>query len=71
MSEQHKKVSRTVNYLEHFSCFVFMLAVSGCVSTSAFTSLVGVPMSIESSAVVLKICVITAGIKKYKSIMKK
>ena len=70
MSEQHKKVSRTVDYFEDFFCFVFMLAVSGCVSTSAFTSLAGV-MGIESSAVVLKICVITAGIKKYKSIMKK
>ena len=72
MSEQHKKVSRTVNYFKDFFFFsVFMLAVSGCVSTSAFTSLVGVPMSIESSAVMLKICVITAGIKKYKSIIKK
>ena len=34
-------------------------------------SLVGVPVGIASSAVGLKICAITAGIKKYKSIIKK
>ena len=38
---------------------------------SAFASLVGIPVGITSSAVELKICVITAGIKKYKSIIKK
>ena len=38
---------------------------------SAFTSLAGIPVGITSSAIVLKICVINAGIKKYKSIIKK
>ena len=53
-----------MNYFEHF--LVFVSAVSGCVSISAFASLVGVPISIASSAVGLKMCAITAGIKKYK-----
>ena len=35
-----------------------------------FASLVGVPIEIMSFAV-LKICAITAGIKKYKSVIKK
>ena len=43
----------------------------GCVSISAFASLVSVPVSIKSSAVGIKICAITAGIKKCKSIIKK
>ena len=39
--------------------------VTRCVSISAFAYLVGVPISIRSSAAVLKIYEITAGIKKY------
>ena len=38
---------------------------------SAFASLVGIPLGITSSAIGLKLCAITAGIKKYKSIIKK
>ena len=45
--------------------------VTGCVSISAFTSLVAVPVGITSSPVKLKIYAITTGIKKYKSIIKK
>ena len=45
--------------------------VSGCVSISAFASLVGISIRITSSATGLKICVITSGIKKYMSIIKK
>ena len=45
--------------------------VSGCVSISAFASLVGIPMRITSSAVGLEICTTIARIKKSKSIMKK
>ena len=36
-----------------------------------FASLVGILMGIKCSAIGLKICAITAGIKKYKSIIKK
>ena len=45
--------------------------VTGCVSISAFASLVCVPVGITSSAVGISICAIIAGIKKYKSISKK
>ena len=62
MSEKHKKVCKTLSYFEHFLVFVF--AVSGCVLISAFASLVGVPAGIDSSAVGLKVCVITAEIRK-------
>ena len=41
------------------------------VSISAFTSLVAIPVSIASSVIGLKLCVITAGIEKYKLIIKK
>ena len=44
-----------------------MSAVTGCVSISAFASLV----DIASSTVGLKICVITTGIKQYKSLINK
>ena len=42
-----------------------------CVPISAFASLVDIFIRITSSAVGLKICVITAGIKKSTSIIKK
>ena len=45
--------------------------VTGSVSVSAFAALVGISVGITSSAVGIKICAITAGIKRYKSIIKK
>ena len=62
-------VCTTLNYIEHF--LILVSAVTGCVSISAFPSLVGIPIVITSSAVGLKICVITAAIKKQKPIIKK
>ena len=44
--------------------------VTGYNAISAFTSLVGIPVGITNS-VLLEICIITAGIKKYKSNIKK
>ena len=41
------------------------------VSISACASVVGIPVGITSSAVRLKVCVITAWIKKHESINKK
>ena len=55
-------VCTTLNYIEHF--LILVSAVTGCVSISDFPSLVGIPIVITSSAVGLKICVITAAIKK-------
>ena len=43
---------------------------TGCISISAFASLLGIPIGITSSAIGLKICAITAGIKKCKLIIK-
>ena len=40
--------------------------ILGCISISAFISLIGIPTEITSFAIELKICAITAGIKKYK-----
>ena len=57
------------NYFKHF--LTFISAVSGCVSISAFATLFVVPLGISSSAAELRICAITAGIKKYKPIIKK
>ena len=50
--------------------FLFF-TIFGCVSTSAFSSLVAIPVGITSSTIGLKICAITARIKKYNSIIKK
>ena len=46
MSEKHKKVCRALNYFEDF--LIFISAVSGCVSISAFASLTGIPIVITS-----------------------
>ena len=69
MSDKHKKFCITLNYIEHFLILVF--AVTGCISISAFASLLGIPSGITSSVIGLKIWSITAGIKKYKSIINK
>ena len=69
MSKKHKKVYRDLNYIEHLLISIF--TVSGCVFISAFASLVGIPIGIRSSAIELKICLITVEIKKYKAMIKK
>ena len=69
MIEKHKKVCRVLNYIDYL--LIVTSTITGCVSISAFASLVGIPIGIASSTIGLKICVITAGTKKYKSITKK
>ena len=69
MSGKHKEVCRGLSYIKLF--LVFVSAVSGCVSISAFASLVSIPVGIASFAVGLKICATIAAIKKCKSIIKK
>ena len=68
MSKKHKKVCGTLNHIEHF--IILGSTITGCVSISAFSSLVGILVGITSSATGFKICAITAGIKEYKSIIK-
>ena len=69
MSTKHKRVCRVLNYIDDLLIAIF--TITECVSISDFASLVGIPIGITSSAIGLKICVITAEIKKYKSIIKK
>ena len=58
MSKKHKRVCRVLNYIDH--SLIAISTITECVSVSAFTSLVGIPKGITSSAIGLKICVITA-----------
>ena len=62
-------VQLKLNYIEHF--LILASAITGCVSISAFASLLDIHIGITSSAIGLKICAIAPGIKKYKSIIKK
>ena len=57
------KTYKTLNYVEHLP--ILASAFTGCVSISAFVSVVGIPLGIKSSAVGLKNYVITVRIKKY------
>ena len=69
MSQKYKKTCKYLNYVEHL--LILASTVTGCISISVFASLVTVLVGITNSAVGIKICAITAGIKKYKSILKK
>ena len=69
VSKKHKKVGATLNYIENF--LILASTITGCISISAFVSLIGIPIGITSSAIGLKICAVTAGIKKYKLVIKK
>ena len=62
MSKKHKKVCATLNYVEHLLILAFV--VTGCVSVSAFASLVGIATGITSSVRGLKICAIPAEMVK-------
>ena len=62
MSEKYKKTCKYLNYVENL--LILVSTVTGYASISEFTSLVRVSVGITSSAVGLKICGITAGIKK-------
>ena len=55
--------------MEHFLNLVF--AVTGCITISAFASLVDISTGTTSSTIELNVCVIAARIKQYKSIVKK
>ena len=60
---------KTFNYFEHF--VILVSAVAGCISICYFLSLFGTPMRVKSSGIKLKVCAITAAIKKYEPIIKK
>ena len=69
MSEKYQNACKYLNYVEQF--LILASAVTDGVSISAFASLAAIPVGNTSSAVGIKACAITAGIKKYKSITKK
>ena len=69
MSNKHKEVCTTLNYIEHF--LVLDSVVTGCISISVFVFLLGIPIGITSSVIRLKICAITSRIKKFKPIINK
>ena len=69
MSRKCKKLSTTLNYMEHFLILTF--TIIWCISIYDFASLFGIPIGITSSAIEFKVCSIATGIKKYKSIIKK
>ena len=58
-----------MNYTDHL--LIVIPTITGCVSIPIFVSLLGISIGITSSAIGLKICAVTAGIKKYKSIIRK
>ena len=64
ISEKHKIFFTILNYIEDF--FFLGATITGCISISAFASLVGISIGIASFAVRLKICTITPAIKKYR-----
>ena len=59
MSKKYKKLCTTLNYITHF--LILASTITGCISISAFTFLIDIPVGITSSAIGLKICAITAG----------
>ena len=69
MSEKCKKTHKYLNYIE--PSLIWASAVAGFVSIYVFTLLVSLLVGITRSAVGLKICTITAGIKNYKIIFEK
>ena len=69
MSKKLKKVCRVLNYIDCSVSIVY--TITGSLSISAFASFVGTPIGITTFAIGLKICAITAEIKKNKSIIKK
>ena len=75
MSKKHAKVCGVLNYIQHLLILVY--TVTGCIAIFAFATLIlfdtliTITVGITSSPVALKICIMTAGIIKYKSIIKK
>ena len=61
MSKKHKNFFRVLNYIDHFLILIF--TICGCVFIYAFASLIEICLGITSSALRLKMCMITAGIK--------
>ena len=68
MTEKYQKTCKHLKYEENL---LNLVSTGDDVSISAFALLICVPVGITSFAVRIKICAITAEIKKYKLIVKK
>ena len=68
MSEKHKK-NVYLKYVEHL--LILTSTVTGYISISGFSSLVAISAGITSSAVGIKVCAITAGIKSISQLQRK
>ena len=69
INEKYKDTCKYLNYIENL--LILASIITGCVSIFEFDSLLCVPVGITRSEVAIKICAIIAGIKKYKSLIKK
>ena len=69
MSEKYKKTCKYLNYVEHL--LILISTITGYVSISAFASLADTPVGVTIAPVGIIIRSIIAGIKTYKSIIKK
>ena len=49
MNRKHKEVCTTLNYNEHF--LILASTITGCISSSAFHSLIGIPIGITSDSI--------------------
>ena len=63
MSIKHKTFLVTLSYIEHF--LILDPTITGCISTYAFASLLGIPVGSTSSAIGLKDFAIGAKSKKH------
>ena len=68
MNKKRKNDCTTLNYI--VQVLFLSSAITGCISISAFASLLCIPVEITSSAIGLKNCAIAAGIKNYNSVTK-
>ena len=69
MSKKYKGFCTTLKDIEHFP--ILATIITERVSISTFATSVSTPIGITNSAIGLKICAITTGIKKYKLVIKK
>ena len=69
MSKKLKNICRVLSYTERL--LIVISTATGCISLSAFVSLVGIPIGMISSVNGLKNYVITAKVKKCKSMKNK
>ena len=67
MSGKYKKSCQYLNYVELL--LILASTVTGSISVSALALLVAIPVGITISAIGIKICGITVGIKKKESII--